>query len=371
MNPRRFLNFFRSPTGALALFLIGLVIVLLLVNSRRPDRDRVSLVPQKSASNGTDNAPQLPETVRRDMVPFETKSAEPAASTPTPPPAKPQSTPSLPPLTVVAETAAAPGSEAKRFSVDFAPFGRLIPCELVITVDSSSIQTPIIGLVTEDIFHHGQLIIPAGTEVHGRAQVDRARERVASNGRWNLVWQNGQELSVSGLALDHERDPETGTWGITDGSAGLRGKLLKTDNLAEVKLYVAALLSGAAEAFTDKQISPFGSFALPSLENAPLKGAQSVLDRYAQQILQAIERDGFYVRVPAGKQFYLYITQTVDEDDAKIGGTLTASLDQLDPAATATLSPAPQRPVLAPGIPNNGAPIRQPAPALSEPTLTP
>ena len=347
MNPRRFLNFFRSPTGALTLFLLGLVIVLLLVNSRRPAQQRVSLVPQKLLAKGDDKAPQLPETVRRDMVPFETRGTEDNAQlTPTPPPPKPQSTPQLPLLSVVAETPLAPGSEGKKFSADFAPFGRLIPCELVITVDSSSIQTPIVGLVTEDIFHHGQLIIPAGTEVHGSAQVDRARERIASNGRWTLVWQNGQELNVSGLALDHDREPDTGTWGITDGSAGLRGKLLKTDNLAEVKLYVAALLSGAAEAFTDKQISPFGSFALPSLENAPLKGAQAVLDRYAQQILTAIERDGFYVRVPAGKQFYLYITQTIDEDDAKIGGTATALLD----AASPTPSPAAPRPLVAPAF---------------------
>ena len=47
----------------------------------------------------------------------------------------------------------------------------------------------------------------------------------------------------------------------------------------------------------------------------------SVLDRYARQILQTIERDGFYVRVPAGKEFYLYLTQTLDRADAKIGGT--------------------------------------------------
>jgi hypothetical protein len=32
-------------------------------------------------------------------------------------------------------------------------------------------------------FHHGELIIPAGTEVHGTAQLDHARERIASNGR--------------------------------------------------------------------------------------------------------------------------------------------------------------------------------------------
>lgn len=341
MTPRRFLNFFKSPTGALALFLIGLVIVLLLVNSRRQSPTHVSLVPRKPNVKSSENAPQLPETVRHDMVPFDTRgTTQKPEPTPVPPPTKPESTPALPSLSLVAETAAAPTKEGKKFSADFAPFGRLVPCELVITVDSSSIQTPIIGLVTEDIFHHGQLIIPAGTEVHGTAQVDRARERIASHGRWNLVWQNGEELSVTGLALDHERDPETATWGITDGSAGLRGKLLKTDNLAEVKLFIATLLSGAAEAFTDKQISAFGSFTVPSLQNAPLQGAQTVMDRYAQQILTAIERDGFYVRVPAGKQFYLYITQTVDEDDAKIGGTQTASLKSSD-AALPTPMPLP------------------------------
>jgi hypothetical protein len=367
MTPRRFLNFFRSPTGALTLFLLGLLVVLILVNSRRPSQQRVSLVPAKLFGK-KDAAPQVPETVRRDMVPFDPKSANQKPESIPAPPTKPDSVPLFPVLSVVAETPAAATKEAKKFSEDFAPFGRLIPCELVITVDSSSIQTPIIGLVTEDIFHHGQLIIPAGTEVHGSAQVDRARERIASNGRWTLVWQNGQELNVSGLALDHDRDPDTGTWGITDGSAGLRGKLLKTDNLAEVKLYIASLLSGAAAAFTDRQVSAFGSFALPSLQNAPLQGAQAVLDRYAQQILNAIERDGFYVRVPAGKQFYLYITQTVDEDDAKIGGTLTAALHVADDTSP-TPSPGPQRTFIAP-IPDSIAAPRDSASSVLQPSTT-
>jgi hypothetical protein len=333
MNPRRFINFFRSPTGALILFLVGLFLILMMVNSRRPFDSRGRLAVTKSAPKA---AAQLPKTVRRNMVPFGTPT--PTRKIEAAPIAKSESTPPpLPPLSIVAETP--PAKAGKVFSEDFAPFGRLVPCELIITVDSSSLQTPIIGLVTEDVFHHGQLIIPAGTEVHGTAQLDHARERIASNGRWTLVWQNGQELAVSGLALDRERDPETGTWGITDGSAGLRGRLLKTDDLAEVKLFIASLLSGAAEAFTQKRVSPFGTFALPTLQNAGLQGAQSVLDRYAQQILQTIERDGFYVRVPAGKQFYLYITQTIDEQDAKIGGTLASSL----PAESPSPSTTPQR----------------------------
>lgn len=180
--------------------------------------------------------------------------------------------------------------------------------------------------MTENVYHHGHLIIPAGTEVHGSAQVDRVRERIASDGRWTLVWQTGEELRVSGLALDREKDADDDGWGITDGSAGLRGRLIKRDDLAEIKMFAATLLSGAAEAFTEKRATAFGSFAVPSLANAPLQGAQSVLDRYANQIQQSIERDGFYVRVPAGKQFYLYVTQTLDRADAKIGGEPAANV---------------------------------------------
>src|SRR5436305_1112867 len=149
MNPRRFINFFRSPSGALTLFLLGLVFVLLMVNSRRPFDSKRHSTASNAIKTGV-NAPQLPETVRRDMVPFGTpvpqRKIETALSKPegTPPP--------LPSLSVVAETPLPPIKEGKVFSADFAPFGRLIPCELVITVDSSSIQTPIIGLVTEDIF---------------------------------------------------------------------------------------------------------------------------------------------------------------------------------------------------------------------------
>ena len=73
---------------------------------------------------------------------------------------------------------ARPRSRSQKAERVFAPFGRLIPCETVITVDSSSIQTPIIGLVTEDIYR-GQMLIPAGTEVHGMAKTDHQRERIA------------------------------------------------------------------------------------------------------------------------------------------------------------------------------------------------
>lgn len=40
---------------------------------------------------------------------------------------------------------------------------------------------------------------------------------------------------------------------------------------------------------------------------------------YAHQIQEAIARDGFYVRVPAGHQFYLYVTETIDQANGSRG----------------------------------------------------
>ena len=212
----------------------------------------------------------------------------------------------------------------------------MIPCETVTTVDSASIQTPIVGFVTENVYFGGRLIIPAGTEVHGMAQTDRQRERIAGNTSWTFVWQNGEEMRIRAIALDREFDNSTNQsgWAITDGSAGLRGEIIKSDNLADIKLFAATFLSGAASALTEKQQTVFGPINSPTLNNAPFAGAQSVLQTYAQQILDSIQKNGFYVRVPSGKQFYLYVLQTLDRTDATFGGTGLVEEKDEQPATT-------------------------------------
>lgn len=213
-------------------------------------------------------------------------------------------------------------SDATELSKSYAPYGRMIPCETVVTIESSRLDTPVIGLVTEDVWHDGRLIIPAGAEVHGRASLDRSRERVAVAGRWVVVWRdgsslNGTELVLSGIALDRQRDDVTGEFGMRDGSAGLVGQLIRSDSLQEIKLFASTFLAGMASGLQEmrNQSTAFGDVPVPvaSGKNAALQGTSDVLNLYAKQIQDVIARDGFYVRVPAGKQFYLYVTETVDQ----------------------------------------------------------
>jgi hypothetical protein len=333
MNPRSVINFLKTPAGAFLAFCVILGVIFFAAKRFLPGATKPPTLVYSTKAAAADASKQTVQTYENTnyspvknlpTADIPSSTAPPAAAQDTGNPAnranaKVPPKPEVLPISLFAETPAT--AEEKPLSKDYAPYGRLIPCELIVTVDSSSAQTPIIGLVTEDIYFGGRLLIPAGTEVHGKAQTDRVRERIASSGGWTFVWQDGRELRVSGLALDREFDPDGSGWGITDGSAGLRGRVLKTDDLAEIKLFAASFLSSAASAFTENQQTVLGTEVLPTAQNAGLEGVQGVLQAYAQQIYDSIQRDGFYVRVAAGKQFYIYITQTLDVSDASIGGT--------------------------------------------------
>lgn len=131
----------------------------------------------------------------------------------------------------------------------FAPYGRMIKCELVNTVDSSNMETPIIGLVMEPVYWNGDLIVPAGSEVHGVAKTDRLRERISSGNNWNIIlpefhtYRNGAALRVQGIALDREDLSGKGhKFGLNDGSFGLKGFRIKSNDFAEIKLFASTFI---------------------------------------------------------------------------------------------------------------------------------
>jgi hypothetical protein len=51
------------------------------------------------------------------------------------------------------------------------------------------------------------------------------------------------------------------------------------------------------------------------------EGVGEVFDVYAQRTLRDIEQNGYFVRVPAGKEFYVYVVESVVPQKAKVAGT--------------------------------------------------
>ncbi|HEX7261216.1 MAG TPA: TrbI/VirB10 family protein [Luteolibacter sp.] len=241
----------------------------------------------------------------------------------------------------------------------FAPYGRMLRSKLVTTVDSSNISSPIIGMVTHDLFWNQKLLIPANSEIHAIARPDRSRNRIDVSGRWVIILADGgvypasSEIIVDGIALDMDVNTQCDQFSITDGSAGLRGTVLTNeDGLNTIKLFTATFLSGVADGVTEREQTYGGTQTVPGLQSGGTQGMKAVMDRYAERILALIERDGAYVRVPAGKQFYLYIKQPLIMEKAKLGATLAKN--ELEIPVTL---PPPQQIVLPAPPPKSAAEI--------------
>jgi hypothetical protein len=339
MDVHRFDSLWKGQFGRFVLTGIGFGLVIGVVVYWKGRHPKVTPAPAALTANA--QASQSTVTTLDNNIPtFHMTS----------PPARQQATAQARASRTPTSLMAFPISDQPQLGAAYAAYGRFIRCKLLITVDSNRIETPIVGIVLEDVYSvTHELVIPAMTEVHGMAQLNSAEERIGSQNRWVLIWQkDGQEveLPVSGIALDHDPAPTGNGWGITDGSAGLRGETIKTDNLAEIKELLAQFTAGIAQSLAQNEvqsaITANGTVITQQnngMQQALGQGAENAANLYAQQVAETVKRDGIFVRVPAGTDFYLYVTQTIDPSQARSGATLALGAN---PAAASEAVGAPR-----------------------------
>lgn len=348
MNPRAIGNFFKSKFGLFVVFVVVLFSGLAIYGRHQAqEREAAKLAAQsaKKVELGQVRVPLdqglesgLPQQAKPAMatsgkepsttggiVPFRpvanASSAPPAAKVASVPESKPRKVRYASLLASYEAPPVQPDHKLPLPPERFMPFGTLLKCKLVNTIDSANLETPVIAVLLEDVWQNGRKVIPANTLVHGTARAGRLRDRVNASGTWRFVWQNGRELAFSGVALDREYDHDIDGYGITDGSAGLRGQLMATDDLQELKLLASAALSGFARGTQDRTQTALGTTITGSVSNGVREGVGDVFDLYARRTLKDIEENGYFVRVAAGKEFYVYVLEAVDPAKASLAGT--------------------------------------------------
>ena len=319
---RRLFTFFKTDTGKIIFLAVAVMIALAFYWRSSASRQKLA---EKTVIV---TRPLIQETTHHDENFSEV--GLPSAPTPAPlPPGQNNTKPQrvITPIDIY-------NTVEESISAESLPYGRLIRCRLINTIDSSKLSTPVVAMIMDDQWQDDRLILRAGTEIHGTAQKDRTRDRISAEGVWTIVWntsdpdRNGQELNVKGLALAALKDPNSPKWNVEDGSSGIPGVVIKTDNLAELKLFVATFLSGAASGLEDTSESPFGTYTQTgNIKNAGLAGTSAVLNDYAHQIQQQIEQDGFYVRCTGGTEFYFYNLEPIVPSKATIGGSQVRETD--------------------------------------------
>ena len=209
---------------------------------------------------------------------------------------------------------------------DIAPFGSMLRCELVYSVSTGSLQSPVIGLVTESLWWDGREIIPAGVIVHGTASGSPSRDRIGTGTSWTLVYphldeRSAYQLKLTGIALDCNRT-ETG-WGESDGTAGIRGRVVSNADTARLMGYIAAFISGMGSGLVSETDRYTGSTTRTTTggtwKDSLGKALANSAEKIATDMLREAAKDSYYVIADAGTEFYIYVQEVIDPSKAARG----------------------------------------------------
>lgn len=221
--------------------------------------------------------------------------------------------------------------------VDIAPYGRLLRCELAKSISTSSLETPLIALVTEPLYWDGVEIIPAGVEVHGRVSGNPYRDRIGTSNSWTVVYpfrdhRSAYQLQLTGIALDCNRSDHM--YGKSDGTAGIRGIVRSNADSAKMAGYIASFISGLGSGLVTQNNTYTGGSTLQTSggtwKDAIGKALETSAEKIATDLLTEAAKEVTYVEAEAGTEFYIYITEIIDPAKAARGkmpakGILTKS----------------------------------------------
>ena len=197
------------------------------------------------------------------------------------------------------------------------PPSRFIPCVLINTVNSSQMDTPVVGKVERDIIcvntggdgkDHRVITIPAGTVVSSFANGGAIRDRIPVAGTWLFVFPDNRSLKVPGIACNREADPSTMQFGDEDGSAGLKGELVETNHWANAQAFLVLLMGQANQVVTAAASSAAsrgfgGGVVLPD--------TNAIQAKYLNQLFNGETGDSRYVHVASATEFYIFPTDSI------------------------------------------------------------
>ena len=188
---------------------------------------------------------------------------------------------------------------------EFAPFGRLVKCQLVDTVDSVTARSePIVALVTEDLDWNGGR--------HRRRRSGAAGRQRRMDPRASRRPRRGQRAGAhpegEGDRPPRDRRGRTGPRPLV--GAGGRSRWA-------CRLHAVDARQQGDQAFRRGRDQRHGA-GIRGDRPTP-GGRPGTAGSPAARIRDEISKRGVYVRVPAGKAFYLFVEQTIDPRAAAVG----------------------------------------------------
>ena len=119
---------------------------------------------------------------------------------------------------------------------------------------------------------------------------------------------------------------------ITDMSAGIPGQVMSNENLSKFLVYTLAFGQGLAQGYQTNEVYTDSGVTITTQDgttkNAMARGAETLAQVMLQDVSQMIAKESYYIRVPSGTEFYIFVQQVINLDDAQIADTLLNKLEE-------------------------------------------
>jgi hypothetical protein len=315
---RPFILFFVKKEGVILLVVLAIIGICYYVGKANREKQAAEAAKQPKRElgrvvqtpNSQDTAPKESELERRNLTPVN----HPAS------PVQPQVNQAVvyhPTLAAFDEevpvsTPSPTPTPSEREQEAFLPPSIFIPCVLVNTVESSHINTPVVGKVERDVIREiggvRRVIVPAGTICSSFAQSGAVRDRIEVAGKWLFVFPDGKSLTITGIACNRQADPSTLQFGQEDAGAGLQGSIQESNHWSNAQAFITLLMTATVQTGTaavSGMTSRFGGGGVGLPDTTP------ILAKYIDQLWNGETGDGRFVQVLAGSEFYVFPCDTL------------------------------------------------------------
>lgn len=342
----RFLRFFWSGPGLLLVFVGGILFVGYVIHQGQEKQNATQNKNQVTRPLGQVNpTSSVDASVAHQEVELQNHKLSPVRVEPDPVKTQPvfnkapqqRSLPTL--VSFYSQVAATPTPTPKPKAEPeqlWLPPSIFIPCVLVNTVNSSHINTPVVGEILTDIYQNEKLVIAAGTLVSSFASNGSVRDRIEVSGNWLLVFHDGRQLKISGIACTRQANPENQQFGPEDCSAGILGTIVESDHYKIFTGTIGVLTTAILQAGT----AAAGSAVSHGLTGVSLPDVAPVWAPYLNKMVNGESGDSRYVHVPAGTEFCIFPCETTHPLNRSIDNSATnqeqAQPERNDPISQAT-----------------------------------
>ena len=200
------------------------------------------------------------------------------------------------------------------------PQGTLLHCQLVMPVETTAPNTPVVARLTKPLILRGKLIAPSGTQIFGQYRSNKG-ERVFLGEQWRLIAGHQRQLNLKASAMQKQYDAARNLYGLSDGKLGLEGRIAKTKKPnSDWKAVVGTLASATGKLAQERVRTVLGDQIPLTGRNALLEGSTALIDQRMEQLKAKDCANEPVTGLVAGLEFYLLVEGIEENKKSEVLG---------------------------------------------------